>query len=138
MTSMDDFGPVSVDYYHGRRVEEVIDGDGAKDAPVWSIRLEGDAYIHNFDPSIPKPTTIIGAALTRTLLEARKTRLQFGLEQVTLNPMEYAISDPSYTGGQRVYAQRSRYNMPPVAKLDSPDEPQGRDADAPEVHPDDA
>jgi hypothetical protein len=134
--SMDEFGPISADYFHGRRVERV---DVAKpharteDEPVWEIVMEGNAHIQNFDPTIPPPTAIIGAALTRTILESGRTRLQFGLEQVTLNPIEYAILDEHYTRGIRVYAQRSSYNMP----RSLPDDPSAQRAvEAPERHPD--
>jgi hypothetical protein len=131
--SMDDFGPVSVDYFHGRRVERVdVHGTPGEGEPVWTIVMEGNGLIENFDPTIPSPTAIVGAALTRTILEHDKTRLQFGLEQVTLNPMQYAIVYEGYTQGKRVFAQRSRYDMP----TSLPEEPKNRTADGPEVHPD--
>lgn len=128
MTSMENFGPVSVDYFHGRRVEAVEEG-GSDGEPVWTIVLEGGARIENFDPSVPAPTAIVGAGLTRTILERNKTRLQFGLEEVTLNPIEYAIVDTNYTKGQRVYTQRSEANMPPTLP---PDPSPERVVDGPE------
>lgn len=142
MTSMEAHGPVSLDYYHGRRVEDVVDGDGAEGSPVWTIKLEGDALIHNFDPTIAKPKAIKGAALTLVILGAHtdqvsrtpKTELRFGLETVKLNPMEYAMADPTYTRGELVYAQRSNANMPSAL----PAMPEDRDAPGPEEHPDDA
>lgn len=124
MTSMEVFGAIAIDHFTGRRVEKVADGE--RDA-VWTITFEGNAKVHNFDPTIPMPTQIVGAALTRTILETKRTRLQFGLEQIVLNPLEYAIEDPSYTHGELVYAQRSEANMPP----DSPPHPDERIAEEP-------
>lgn len=121
---------VSIDYFHGRKVDGVVTGDGHR---IWTIVLSGGAMIHNYDPLIPMPVAIVGAALTRTLLSAGETRLQFGLEQVTLNPLEYTIEDPSYTKGIEVFAQRSNANMPPVV----PPEPEGRTADGPSMDDDD-
>lgn len=130
--SGDAFGPVAVDYFTGRRVEDVRDGDGAEGSPVWTIEFQGEALIHNYDPTVPKPTTITGAALTRTILTHEETRLQFGLEEVVLNPIQYAIVDPTYTNGQIVFAQRSDYNMP----LRVPDDPSvHRVKDGPEEQP---
>lgn len=130
--SGDAFGPIAVDYFNGRRVEDVRDGDGAEGSPFWTIELEGEGLIHNYDPSIPKPTTITGAALTRTILSHEATRLQFGLEEVQLNPIEYAMVDPTYTDGLIVYPQRSDYNMP----LEVPDDPsQHRVKDGPAEQP---
>lgn len=126
--SMESFGVVSVDYFHGRRVEKVYAGDGSNGAPIWTIEFSGGALVHNYDPMISIPTAIDGAALTRTLLSVEQTRLQFGLEQVILNPLEYSIMDPIYTKGQEVYAQRSDANMPPTA----PPEPEGRTAEGPD------
>lgn len=123
--SMEEFGIVSVDYFHGRKCVGVTTGDG--DGKVWSIVFAGEAFIHNYDPTIPIPTAIVDAALTRTLLSTGQTRLQFGLEQVTLNPLEYTIQDLTYTKGKEVFAQRSNANMPMVI----PDEPEGRTADGP-------
>lgn len=135
MTSMESFGPVSLDYFTGRRVLDVQDGQGGEGDPFWTIVLEGDAAIHNFDPTIAKPMTITGAALTMQVLGGHSvekqpvTELRFGLEVVLLNPMEYAISDPTYTKNQLVYPQRSEYNMP--RSTDTPDHPEGRTAEAP-------
>lgn len=136
MTSMEAFGPVSADYYTGRRVLEVRDGAEGEGNPVWVIVFEGDAVIHNYDPTIPKPTAIVGAGLTMQVLGGHNadhqpvTELRFGLESVMLNPTEWAMSDPTYTKGQLVYAQRSEYNMP---RLDTPDHPENRTAEGPEI-----
>lgn len=130
VTSMSSFGPVAVDHFTGRRVEGVdVNNSPAEGEPVWIIVLEGDALIENFDPTIPAPLAIVGAGLTRTFLERSKTRLQFGLEEVTLNPLEYAIVDVNYTQGERVYAQRSEANMPPSLP---PDPSPERVVDGPE------
>lgn len=124
--SMERFGPVAIDYFNGRRVEKVIEGDN--DA-VWSIYFEGGGIIHNYDPLMPMPKTIIGAALTQVILGAHRdgqpvTEMRFGLEAVFLNPIEYSMIDTTYTKGQEVYAQRSDANMPTVAPY-----PYERDAD---------
>jgi hypothetical protein len=115
--SMEGFGPISVDYYHGRRVESVEDTENG-----WVIKLEGGAEVHNFDPTIDKPTAIVGAALSMSILGAHQgedrrpvTELRFGLESVKLNPIEYAMRDSQYTKGQLVYPQRSNANMPQEA-----------------------
>jgi hypothetical protein len=114
----------SADYFNGRRVEDVVDGEG--DA-VWTIVYEGGGELHNFDPTIAKPTTIKGAAQTMLILGAHTdpetrtpvTEVRFGLEAVKLNPMEYAICDPNYTSGELVYPQRSEFDMP--STIDEPD-----------------
>jgi hypothetical protein len=137
--SMEEFGRnVSVDYYNGRRVEEVTEGPGGEGAPVWTIHLADGAVINNYDPTLDMPKTIKGAALTMVILNGGgvsgkpMTELRFGLEVVYLNPLEYTISDPTYTKGVEVYAQRSHANMPRTAP--HPDE---RIQDGPEQQPDD-
>jgi len=132
MTSMEEFGPVSVDYFHGRTVEAVEEGqeDSSGETPVWTLRFEGGGKLHNYDPTYPAPPpNIVGLVLTLTTLGghlpstergqgAPQTVLYFGDNlaprkmQVNLNPMQYAISDDTYTQGQTVFAQRSRWNMP--------------------------
>lgn len=126
--SMEEFGPVSVDYFTQHRVESVRKSQ-KKDGPEWIIKFEGGGEIHNFEPEVPLPKAIVGAALTRTIMDGKKrvTRLQFGLEEVTLNPMKYAIKDSNYTKGKLVYPQTSMANIPPPP----PDEPEGRAADGP-------
>lgn len=127
--SMEEFGPVAVDYFSGRRVESVSEDDNG-----WTIYFEGGGIVHNYDPSVPMPKAIVGAALTMTILGAHKgkddrtpvTELRFGLESVKLNPLEYSMADPSFTGGQEVYAQRSTANMP-----ETPLHPDERVADGP-------
>jgi hypothetical protein len=127
--SMEEFGPVAVDYFTGRRVEKVEETDNG-----WTIHFEGGGIVHNYDPSIPAPKAITGAALTMTILGAHKgkddrtpvTELRFGLESVKLNPIEYSMVDPGFTGGQEVFAQRSRANMP-----ETPPHPDERVADGP-------
>lgn len=127
--SMDEFGPVSVDYFTQRRVERVVEPQRTADGPTWIVYFEGGGELHNFEPEVPTPKAIVGAALTRTILDGKNkvTRLQFGLEEVTLNPIKYAIRDENYTKGKLVYAQASAYNMPPP-----PDEPEGRTAEGPD------
>lgn len=129
--SMEEFGPVSVDYFNERRVVDVVRGDGSEGAPVWTIHFEGGGLIHNFDPTLPMPTKIKGAAQTMVVMNTKLTELRFGLEQVFLNPIEYAISDPRYTKGTVVYAQRSQANMP-----STPAHPDDRVQDGPEEYPD--
>lgn len=127
--SMEEFGPVSVDYFHGRRVEKVEKCRASKSGrPTFIIHFEGGGEIHNFESEVPTPKAIVGAALTRTIMDSttKVTRLQFGLEEVVLNPMEYAIRDPNYTKGELVYAQRSTVNMEP------PEEPSERVAEGPD------
>lgn len=126
---METFGPVAVDYFTGRRVEEVTEDENG-----WAIHFEGGGIVHNYDPTIPAPKAIVGAALTMTILGAHKgkddrtpvTELRFGLESVTINPLQYSIADDKYTGGQEVFAQRSRANMPEI-----PPHPDERVADGP-------
>lgn len=125
MTSMEEFDRiVNVDYFTQRRVEKVTERE---DGALWTIHFEGGGQLRNYDSNVPTPRAVVGAALTRTILDGtnRVTRLQFGLEEVMLNPMEYAIIDPNYTKGQLVYPQRSRYNMP------TPPHPDERVADGP-------
>lgn len=124
--SMEEHGPVSADYYHQRRVER-IEEPHEPDGPTFIIVFEGGGEIHNFEPEVPTPKAIVGAALTRTILDGtqRVTRLQFGLEEVVLNPLKYAIRDDNYTNGKLVFAQASMAN-----KL--PPEPEGRTAEGPD------
>lgn len=145
MTSMEEFGPVSVDYFHGRAVEEVIAGKGGAGDPVWSVRFEGGGLLHNYDPTYSAPPPeIVGMVLTLTQLGIRQTSeagegtvLYFGDRlaprrmQVHLNALQYAIQDETYTRGEIVYAQRSRANMPPM-----PTHPDERVVDGPEGSPD--
>lgn len=132
ITSMEEYGSVSVDYFHGRRVERIEEGNKEKGEPTFIIHFEGGGELHNFDDRVPMPKAIVGTALTRTIMDGtnKVTRLQFGLEQVTFNPMEYAIRDPNHTNGELVYAQCSTANM-------IPDEPVERIADGPEEDADD-
>lgn len=134
--SMEEFGPVSADYFNQRRVEDVVEHMNAKPGePIWTIKYEGGGMLHNFDIKIPTPKAIKGAAQTMLILGAHAsggandgnpvTELRFGLETVFLNPTEYAIVDPVFTKGQMVYAQRSRANMP------TPPHPDERVADGP-------
>lgn len=134
MTSMEEFGPVSLDYFNQRRVLDVVTGSGEGEG-IWIIKFEGGGEVHNFDPTIPAPTAIKGAGLTLVILGAHTdpqtrtpvTEMRFGLESVKLNPLEYAMRDPNYTRGQLVYAQRSNANMP-----STPPHPDERVADGPE------
>lgn len=133
MTSMESFGPVSADYFNGRLVEDVVLGDGGEGNAVWTIRYEGGGLLHNFDPTIPLPKAIKGAQQTQLILGgtqngAKVTEIRFGLEPIYLNPLEYAIIDPTYTRGEMVYAQRSQANMP----SDTPPHPDDRIADGPD------
>lgn len=122
MTSMESHGPVSVDYYHGRPVESITEGDGSEEAPCWTLTLEGGAMIHNFDPTYTIPDQgLVGMYFNASTLSATETTLYFGPPdnpkqvRMSLNPIEYAIVDSEYTKGRLVYAQRSDANMPPVA-----------------------
>jgi hypothetical protein len=127
-------GNISVAYYTGRRVEDVAEGSGAEGAPVWTIHLADGAVVNNYDPTIEMPKAIKGAALTMVILNGGgqsgkpMTELRFGLEKVMLNPMEYTVSDPTYTKGIEVYAQRSPANMPST----TPPHPDERVQDGPE------
>lgn len=113
----------SVDYFNGRRVDDVaVPKDAGKEgSPYWTIFFEGGAKLHNYDERTPTPKAIKGAALTRCIFDGtnKVTRLQFGLEEVILNPVMYAIEDEGYTKGQLVYPQRSQANM----VLGTPDDP---------------
>jgi hypothetical protein len=108
-----------VDYFHGRTVERVEEGDGSNGAPVWTIFFEGGGEIRNYNPSLGMPS-VEGFALTLTTLGVESgTTLSFGNEAnprsvvVYLDPTQYSMVDSTYTGGEEVYAQRSEANMPP-------------------------
>lgn len=111
--SGDRFGPVSADYFHGKRVEAVEEGDKTEGSPVWTIIFEGGARIDNYELEVPTPKAIVGQAHTKTILDGtnKVTRLLFGLEEVVLNPMKYSITDENYTKGHEVFPQASDYNM---------------------------
>lgn len=131
---MEEFGPIAIDYFSGRVVSEVLDGDAAKEAafdegdvPVWIIRFDGGGEIHNFAPTVSAaPKELVGLTLTLSTLEGAITKMYFGnranprQSQVRLDPTQYAIKDDTYTQGNLVYAQRSTANMPPKAE-DMPD-----------------
>lgn len=119
--SGDRFGPVSADYFHGLRVQAVEEGDKAEGSPVWSIVFEGGSRIDNYELEVPTPKAIVGQAHTKTILEAQRTRLFFGLEEVVLNPMKYSITDANYTQGHEVFPQTSDYNEIPLPPDPSPD-----------------
>lgn len=134
--SGEEFGPISVDYYMGRRVEEVVGGAaGESGSPYWTIKLEGGAAILGYDENVPRPTTIVGAALTRLDLSANGTVLWFGLEKVTIDGTKYAVRDDQYTNGKIVFPQASRYNTAVRAAQALPPDPsadrveQGPDAE---------
>lgn len=121
--SMDEFGPVSLNDFHGRVVEAVEHGDGSDE---WTIALSGGAKIVNYSPLVAlPPERIVGTKLMLVVFGARKTiggkhatLVYFGDEQqprswvVVLDPINYAMEDPIVTRGQTVFAQRSRANMP--------------------------
>jgi hypothetical protein len=139
--SMEEFGPVAVDYFHGHIVEEVSEaGDDPSDG-VWWLRFEGGGMIANTDPEIEiPPAEMSGLALTLTVLgvtegvEKPSTLLYFGSPEnprqfvVALNPIEYAMCDEVHTRGTWVYAQRSTANM-----LNTPPHPDERIVDGPVV-----
>lgn len=110
----DEMMTASVDYFHGRKVVSIEDGSEGTDVPVWTIRLDGDALIHNFDPLYTKPdASLVGMGLQSSTLSATQTTLYFGPDNnpaqvsMSLNPTEYAIADPVYTEGELCYPQRS-------------------------------
>ena len=119
----------SPDYFIGYRVISVTPGE----APiVWTITFESGGVIHNYSDQIPQPVAIVGAALTRVIMDSTRktTRLQFGLEEVVLNPMEYAMVDDNFTKGQTVFPQQSqvtlRDRIRKNAERDRPDDPSSR------------
>lgn len=129
---MSEFQVPSVDYYHGRKVVAIEDGGEGTGVACWSIRLDGDAVIQNFDPTYMKPDeSLVGMGLQASTLSPTQTTLYFGPDNnpsqvsMSLNPTEYAISDPSYTRGELVYPQRST----PVESV--PPYPSEREADGP-------
>jgi len=145
MTSMEEFGPVAVDYYNGQVVEDVSKSGADPSGAVWWIRFEGGGMIANTDSTIEAPPSeLVGLALTLTVLgvtegvESPKTMLYFGtsLEPrkfvVALNPIEYAMCDEVHTQGTWVYAQRSTANM-----QDTPPYPEDRVVDGPIEQDDD-
>lgn len=104
---------VSLRDYIKRRVLAVVfseETDG-----VWEIKLTLDAKIINYDPLIPMPAYVVGYNFDQWILGAKQngkpvTELRFGLQQVFLNPLEYAMQDPVVTRNQIVFAQRSLAN----------------------------
>lgn len=139
MTSMEEFGPVAVDYFNGQIVEDVsVAGEDPSDG-VWWLRFEGGGMIANTDPEVElPPKEMVGLALTLTVLGANETvgkpttLLYFGSTQeprkyvVALNPTEYAMCDEVHTNGTWVYAQRSTANM-----VNTPPHPDERIVDGP-------
>lgn len=115
--AMDEFGPIAVDIFHGRTVEDVVDGDGGPEDPIWSLVFEGGGMIHNFSPIIAKPETLKGARFTHTMLGTSDGTLLYfdgdAARQLVLDPMHYAIEEPTLTKGDWVFAQRSYFQMPP-------------------------
>jgi len=72
--SMEEFGPVAVDYFHGHIVEEVTEAERYPDDGVWWIRFHGGGMIANTDAMIPKPPAeLVGLALTLTVLGVQET-----------------------------------------------------------------
>lgn len=135
---MSELSNASVDYYHGRKVVAIEDGGEGMGVACWSIRLDGDAVIQNFDPTYIKPdASLVGMGLQASTLSATQTTLYFGPDNnpsqvsMSLNPTEYAISDPTYTRGELVYPQRS------TSSDVIPDYPADREADGPTGEEDD-
>jgi hypothetical protein len=112
---MDEFGPIAVDIFHERTVAEVRQGSGEDGDPVWSIVFEGGGAIHNFDPTLPRPDSLVGAVYTHTMLGSSDGTLLYfdrsAMRQLVLNPMQYAIEEQTLTKGAWVFAQRSRFQM---------------------------
>lgn len=126
--SMEEFGPVSVDYFNGRKVESLETGKAGE--YQWAVKYEGGGVLANYSPTIDMPPAdLVGKHQTMLVLGANQTvggkpgtLIYFGDTQnprqyvVLLDPIEYAIMDPGFTGGVFVYAQRSNANMPSDAK----------------------
>lgn len=83
-------------HYYGRRVVDIVKGSGAEGDPVWSLVLEGEVVIHNYDNKLPIPGAHIkGQSFTNTTLHPKVTSMFFGGlggNTVSLNPMKYAIA----------------------------------------------
>jgi hypothetical protein len=100
----------SADWYVGQRVASCPDepGDGA----VWAIVFESGAAFYNYDPLITNPRMkIVGAGLTQVVMTSKRTELRFGLETVTINPLQWSMRDDVHTIGEMVFPQRSTLNM---------------------------
>lgn len=125
VVSGEEFGPISVDYYIGRRVESVVGGAaGDSGSPYWTINLEGGAAILGYDENVPMPKAIVGAGLSRVILGSHEgTRLLFGLEIVTIDGTKYAMRDDHYTQGKIVFPQASPYNTAVRAAQARPADP---------------
>lgn len=84
-------------HYYGREVEDIATGTGAEGDPVWSLVLEGDIVIHNYDDKLPIPGEHIkGQRFSNMTLHPNVTSMFFGGlggHTVSLNPMKYAIAD---------------------------------------------
>ena len=132
MVSMESFGPVSVDYFNGRHVEEVTDAERYPEDALWWIKFEGGGLVANVDETIPvPPQELVGLSLMLTVLGVKegvdepKTMLYFGdgtdprKYVVSLTAIDYAICDEVATRGTWVFAERSQANMPQVPEEDA-------------------
>lgn len=132
---MQEHGPCSVDWFYGHKVAAIHQAkpnDNRPGDPVWTIEFDNGGMIYNFDPTIPA-NNVVGAALTRCDLSVGTTVLNFGLERITLDPIQYAMEHPTYTKGIVVFPQRSTYNTPP--RIPAHDD--SRAADGAEEHTED-
>jgi hypothetical protein len=92
-------------YYYGRSVVKV----DTRNAPNWSIQLDGGVRINNQDAELDAPPdSIKGNALLDSIADENETRLTFGVTRPLDNPLvilefamttdAYTISDPTYKG----------------------------------------
>jgi len=120
-------------YFIGRPFLGLEDTDES-----WRIVLDAGGVIENKDLEIAKPDEepLKGTVFIRPIFSELDTRLQFGVgndvaTELTLNPLKYTISDPSFSLG----AEEELYPQVPVdieATL-PPDPSDERVADGPEV-----
>jgi hypothetical protein len=99
-------GGPQIDHYYGRGVE----GVETYDDKTWEIILSGDVRIKNYNLTLDAPDDLGGLSLLTGIFSELDTRLIFGIAgpdanpdrnvEVTLNPIEYSITDPAIAGGE--------------------------------------
>src|SRR5215467_3971515 len=82
------------------------------DDSTWTIWLDGEGQIGNKDATLalPDENALKGSTFIRPIFSADDTRLQFGVldtvnYEVTLNPMQYTMSDPALQSDVEIYPQ---------------------------------
>jgi hypothetical protein len=119
-----------LDYYYGREVIAVEEGEGELDG-TWDIVLDGNVRIRNLNAEYDPPDeTLVGRRLTTATFSRTQTQAIFGDKEnpqrvrVNFAPTEYAIVDAVY-GGEPISPQSAAEEHDALL-AEAPEEPVDR------------